>query len=500
MSKRIKLIGFNSIRFKVSLLYTAILGVILIFYTAILFFGQRYALYRDLDRELAIKAQEVTNAINSFLPVLENDQRAFYLSANTVIRQEEASYPNQEKIKEVKKRLSFIYEKLDIRNNYIVLATTSGQAIATSKNVDEQLLSYLLKGTSESAQKIVSYHNVNIGNRRLRIITTPYYYKNTRMYLLQVGLSLTPVMKSLYGRMFFAFLTIPLVLFFASFMGGIITQRILKPVMQLTNTAKNITYKDLTSRVKIEHVDEELRYLVDAFNEMISRLEKSFRYIDEFSSNVAHELKTPLTIMIGESELALMQEREIQEYKRVLEVNLREAGHMFKIVEDLLLLSKLEHQPDAFKFEQVDFSLFMTEIFEQAQKLAQPKQIKVELHMPDKHIDIQADWLHLRRLFINLVNNAVKFTPERGKITLEVKLKAKEIAVSISDTGIGIAPEDIGKIFDRFYHIDHAGFVSQGSSGLGLSIVQSIAKIHHATISVKSQPEKGSTFSISLPL
>ncbi len=195
-----------------------------------------------------------------------------------------------------------------------------------------------------------------------------------------------------------------------------------------------------------------------------------------------------------------MQERDIQEYKRVVEVNLREAGHMFKIVEDLLLLSRLEHQPEAFKFEQIDFSDFLTEIFAQAKKLALAKNINLELNLPDKQVTILADWLHLRRLFINLLNNAVKFTPPGGRITIAAKLKAKELAVSVSDTGIGITPKDIGKIFDRFFHIDPSGYASQGSSGLGLSIAQSIAKIHHGDISVKSQPQKGSTFTVTLPV
>ncbi len=287
MFKRIKRIKFNSIRFKVSLFYTAILGVILVFYTGILYFGQRYALYRDLDRELTIKAQEVTNAINSLLPVLENDQRAFRFAANMVIRQQ-GTYPDQENISEVKKRWLAMRENLNIRDDYIVLASTEGEAIANSQNVDEQLLPYLLKGVAASAQKTVLYRSLNFGTHRLRLINIPYYYKNKRMYLIQVGSSLTPIFKILYGRMFFALLTIPPVLFFASFLGGVITERILGPVMEVASIAKNITYKDLSARVKVEHVDEELRYLVDAFNEMISRLDSSFRYIDEFSSNVAH--------------------------------------------------------------------------------------------------------------------------------------------------------------------------------------------------------------------
>ncbi len=494
-----KPIKFNSIRFKVSLFYTAILGVILVFYSIILYFGQSYALYRDLDSELAIKAQEVASAINSFLPVLEDDKRAFSFSANLVIRQE-VIYLNQEKMNEAKKRWLVMREKLNIRGAFIVLSGTDGEVIANSRNVDSSLLAYLLRSVSSTMQKTVHYRDVYFGAQRLRLITIPYYYKNKRLYLIQLGSSLDPILVTLYHRMLFSALVIPLVLIFASFIGGVITRRILYPVMEVSNIAKNITYNDLSSRVKIEHVDEELRYLVNAFNEMISRLDSSFRYVDEFSSNVAHELKTPLTIICGESELALMQERDNQEYKRVIEENFREAKHMLKIVEDLLLLSRLEHNPGAFKFEPVDLTMFITEIFEQAQKIAAAKNINLTLNFDDTPVNILADWLHLRRLFINLLNNAVKFTSSGGKISITVNRRVKEVEISVADTGVGIVPEHLNKIFDRFFHFDLSDSdEKEGGSGLGLSIAQSIAKIHQGQISVKSQPQKGSTFTVVLP-
>lgn len=130
---------FNSIRFKVGIFYTAVLGVTLVFYTGILYFGQRYALYRDLDGELAVKAQEVANAINSFLPVLENDQRAFYFAANMVIRQQ-GTYPGYQDIAEEKKQWLEMRDKLNLRNDYLLLSDPEGKIIASSQNLDSDLL------------------------------------------------------------------------------------------------------------------------------------------------------------------------------------------------------------------------------------------------------------------------------------------------------------------------------------------------------------------------
>jgi two-component system heavy metal sensor histidine kinase CusS len=493
LSKRIKNIKFNSIRFKVGLFYTAALGVILVVYTGILYFGQRYALYRNLDGELAIKAQEISSAINSLFPILENDQRAFYVAANTIIWQ--GTYPEQDSNLQARKRWLEMRQKLNLHNDYIIMTSSDGKAIASSQNVDEQLLSHLVKNVTAPTQKDVLYQNLKFLNHSLRLINIPYYYKNKRIYSIWVGSSVTPIIEVLYGRVLFALFVIPLILVFVGFIGGMIADRILLPVMELTGIARTITHKDLSARVKVEHVDLELRYLVDAFNEMISRLDSSFRYIAEFSSNVAHELKTPLTVIRGESELALMQKRDIGEYQRVIKVTLEEAESMLKIVEDLLLLSRLEYQPQVFNFEQLDFSVFIEEVFEQSRKMAQEKNIFMRLIGSKNSVFINADGLHLKRLFLNLLNNAIKFTPVGGRIDIGMRVEGKKIMASIQDTGVGIKAEHLDKIFSRFFHVG-----SEAGNGLGLSIAQSIAKIHGGDISVKSQSQKGSVFTVSLPI
>jgi two-component system phosphate regulon sensor histidine kinase PhoR len=173
---------------------------------------------------------------------------------------------------------------------------------------------------------------------------------------------------------------------------------------------------------------------------------------------------------------------------------------MLKIVEDLLLLSKLEYQPNAFKFEHFDFNVFIEEVFEQAKKLAQPKNISVKLYRSSAPVLIYADGLHLRRMFLNLLNNAVKFTQLGGDIAIKVRPEGKKLLVSVSDNGPGIKSEDLDKIFDRFFHIDRASSASESGTGLGLSIAKSIAKIHQGDIVVKSLLQKGSTFTVILPI
>jgi heavy metal sensor kinase len=491
---------FKSIKFKISLFFTAVLGVILLLYTAISYYNLRRALYRDLDNDIVVKAQEVSNAINAYIDALGNNQRAFDFAVSRVIRLE-GSHPNQERIAQAEYLWLGKRNTLGLAEYYISLANIGRkEEIVHSVNMNEKMASYFQKEVAIPREKAVSYKDIDFDNYRLRMVTIPFYYKSKQMYLIQLGASRKPVFKILYGTLIFSSLAIPVVLLLASFLGGVITNRILKPVMEVTDTARNITHQDLSVRVKASQTDEELQYLVSAFNEMIARLDKSFRYIAEFSSNVAHELKTPLTILKGESELALMQPRDTEEYQRALKVNLDETEGMLRIVEDLLLLSKLEYQPQAFNFEQVDFSEFIKDIFEQAKRIASRKNVSVGLTHTDKPVFIEADRLHLRRMFLNLLHNAIKFTPPGGSVSLSLHADARKLKVSVSDTGIGIEPQHLEKIFDRFFHVDQKNQGAESGSGLGLSIAQSIAKIHRGHISVESQPRTGSTFTVTLPL
>jgi len=239
-----------------------------------------------------------------------------------------------------------------------------------------------------------------------------------------------------------------------------------------------------------------MKDLVDAFNDMISRLEGSFKHVEEFSYHAAHELKTPLTIIKGESELILRKDRPPEEYKKALQVVLEESGRMLKTIEDLLLLTKLDYQPSIFKFTAFDFKEFLTEIFEQSRTLAARKDVRMTMDAPSGQFMIHADRLHLRRLFFNIIDNAVKFTPDGGRVDITMTCTGQRIMTVIADTGPGIAEQDLSRIFERFFRTDN----SELGNGLGLNIAQTIAKLHHGQITVESKLGEGSAFTINLPL
>ena len=302
------------------------------------------------------------------------------------------------------------------------------------------------------------------------------------------------------NKLFCILIPIPLTLLFGYYIGHLIIKRILKPIKKMTDTVKNITHEDLSLRVKAENVDEELGRLIEAFNDMVSRLGESFEYITDSSSYIAHELKTPIAIIRGESEFALKKERDKEEYKRVISVSLEETKRMLKIIEDLLLLTKMNYQPDVLKLEQIDLTQFIRIIYEQAKILAFKKNLTVNLTTPEETGMVNADELHLRRLFLNLIDNAIKFTPASGSITINLRYEDQKAAVSIIDTGIGIEEENVPKLFDKFFRIDTTIKDVSPSSGLGLSIAQSIAELHKGEISVTSRVGQGTSFTVSLPI
>lgn len=491
----------NSIRFKITTLYTAILGAILIVYSAILILSLHYTLYNELDDELIIKAQEITSTIDTYLNVLGRNQRSFIFSIKRAITME-GEYPDPNKIseiKEIEKLWLKMIDKLDLKEDYINFLNSKGKSMVSSENMQLGIFPSFTIDMKTLKSRKYSFKNLRYDSRDLRVISSFFYYEG-EPYIIQVATSLKPIIHILQNRLFHVAISIPIILFLTTFLGQMFASRILKPVMAITKTARNITVEDLSARVKTEHYDREMKYLIDAFNDMISRLEASFKYISEFTSHVSHELKTPLAIIRGESELALRKERDMAEYKRVIKVNLEEVERMLKIIEDLLLLTRLDYRPHVFKFEHIDLIGFMREIYDQARVLSAQKNITVNISMHQKPIKIIGDSLHLRRLLLNLITNAIKFNVRDGSIDITVRREAKKAIISVSDTGVGISEEDLPKIFDRFFHKDTINQISEPGNGLGLSIAQSIANAHRGTIEVKSHVGKGSTFALSLPL
>jgi len=354
-----------------------------------------------------------------------------------------------------------------------------------------------LKNASKG--KVTFETNRTIGTSPIRIVTVPIVEGRRISNIVQVATSLEDMEKALHTLLLILSITIPSALVVAGLGGHFMANRALRPVEEVTNTAREITSHNLNRRIRIKNVKDEIGRLAETLNEMISRLDESFKKIRQFSADVSHELKTPLTVLKWEIEVALRRGRTADEYKAILRSNLEEINNMTKVVDDLLLLSRVDTGEVALKKTIVDLSDFLSEIQVQAQVLATPKSIDVYFHN-NQRVRAFADPLRLKSMMLNLVENGIKYSSPGGRIDITLDKRDGFACITVKDQGIGISEEALPQVFDRFFRVDKARSRQEGGSGLGLSICKWIAEAHNGTISAKSESGKGSAFTVRIPV
>jgi len=477
-----------------SVIFTLLLATILLVFSGVIYWILSTTVYTQLDYDVKFQAKEISDNINLYLNSKKTEPGSFEYALKTTIAQ---ARPQQSWwTTSFDRRWQRRVDQQDLSNVYINFAALDGRSMQTSKNVNGELDDTLKKNIRVPRPNSDDLYNLKFNGRIIRMVNTPFVAPDGSTYILQVGISQEPTIQLLQDWMNKVLFSIPIILLLTSFMGGLLAKRILRPIEKIAALAQEITQADLSKRVETEDFYQEMDSVVYSFNAMIARLEKSFHHIRNFSSHVAHELKTPLTILRGETELALMSQRTAEEYQETLKINLEETQTMLRIIDDLLFFTRMEHHPGWFKLEKVDFLPYLGEIREQALLLAVRKQITIDYQMPkDKKITINADPLHLRRLFFNLLDNAIKFSPEKGQIDLIVSCEEPHVVVRVKDHGRGITMKDAEKIFDVFYSTD----TTSGGNGLGLSIAQAIAKAHGGVITVAQKTQQGAEFVVTLP-
>jgi signal transduction histidine kinase len=250
----------------------------------------------------------------------------------------------------------------------------------------------------------------------------------------------------------------------------------------------------------VPNTNDEIVRLSETLNNMITRLESSFDQIRQFTADASHELRTPLTILTGELELALRTKKSTEEYQEILSSALTEALRLSRVVEYLLLLSRTDMGHISLQLEPMNLSETLADLADAATILGTPKSIYITYRHGQEDLIVNADHAKLYQMLLNLVDNAVKYTPEGGLISITLHRDGNFAEVRVRDTGIGISAEHQKKIFNRFYRVDKARSRELGGAGLGLSIVQWTVQAHGGTIVVESEPGQGSTFIVRLPL
>jgi heavy metal sensor kinase len=292
--------------------------------------------------------------------------------------------------------------------------------------------------------------------------------------------------------------SVPPMLVVSVIIGWLLASRAIKPFEQITRTMEKITSENLSAQIPAEHQEEEIQRLVHSFNAMVRRLNESFQHMRKFNADAAHELRTPLAILRGETEVALRSPNLPEEVQSVLASNLEELDRLTHIVNEMLTLAEAEAGKQTLDREPVHLSDFLKDLLDQMRLLATDRNVSIDL-LCRPGLWVEADKLWIRRAFVNLLDNAIKYSNPGGAIEVSAGGNGSNVEVAITDKGIGISPEDLPHIFNRLYRADPARSRVSGGVGLGLAMVKWIVEAHKGGIHVTSQPGQGTTFRITLP-
>jgi len=295
-------------------------------------------------------------------------------------------------------------------------------------------------------------------------------------------------------------LSTPFILTLAILLGLWLGRRALRPVARITEDARAITEQNLSARLAVPDSRDELQQLSETLNAMLARIEESFSRITQFTADASHELRAPMTLIYTAAQYSLRRERSRDELLDGLGKIQREARRTTALIDDLLLLARGDAGKQANLLTRMDAEPLLREIGEEARAMAGDKGVDVHVRVDGQPLPVQANEASLRRLLLILVDNAIKFTPRGGAVTVTGEKDPAHVTISVADTGVGIAPDDQSHIFERFWRADKVRARDAGGSGLGLPIARQIAEQHGATLAVSSEPGAGSSFVLRLPL
>ncbi len=444
---------FKSIRTRLTVWYLVVIVVLLLIFSTVAYLMLSYNLYQNLDNSLVTRANQLRASGRTVFTV-QSDELLLAFDSNSVLLQEFGPSIDPASID------GLAGQALSGQNVFLTTVTSDKQEVrlyATSFRV----------GFNDKVAIVVGQLTSGITG----VLDTFKYV------LLITGVS---------------------VIILAGIGGLFLASRVLKPVERITKTAQEIGESDLSQRVNVNS-DDELGRLASTLNGMIGRLEEAFNRQRQFTADASHELRTPLAIMQAEATLALSKERTEADYRKSLETISQESTYMSAVIGKLLFLARSDAGKEPLNFEDVDLKELLIGLSTNIEALASDKGIKFSVDAQENLV-VNGDRVKLRQLFINILENAIRYTPDDGNISVSLVKEDLNALVAISDTGIGIPPEHLPHIFERFYRVDKARSRADGGVGLGLAIAKYIAESHNGKIEVESQVGKGTTFKIYIPL
>jgi heavy metal sensor kinase len=336
------------------------------------------------------------------------------------------------------------------------------------------------------------------GNRLL-IVTDEYRTRSGREYVIESGGPMQPIDAVLAHLLFLLLMGMPVVVLVAVGGGLFLVSRALAPVVQIARSAEQITLHNLSERLPLTNTGDELEHLSLALNRMIVRLSEALEQNRRFLADASHELRTPLAALRGEMESVVEQTRALPELSDRAGSVLEEVDRLSKIVDALFAISRLDAGEAQQAWERFDLASLTASTTEQMSLLAEDKGVSVACNV-EGNVCVEGDRARIKQVVVNLLDNAIKYTPYYGSVNLNVHAREGKAVIEVADTGIGIPPEALPHIFERFFRVDNARSRGAGGAGLGLAIVKSICTAHGGRVEVESTEGRGSRFTVELPL
>jgi heavy metal sensor kinase len=461
---------FMSIRLRLTLWYSGLLAIVVTIFSLLLYGAVAFNLRNELDAELDAQRDQVQTAL------LTSFRQRFFGRAPLIIPRD-------------------VISTTDL---LVQISSTDGNALAHSENLGNASLPRDATLFAAARNKQFTYSTFLWEEReRFRLLTAPLTIDQNVVGVIQIASSLRRNELTLNRLALLLIVGSLSAIAIVAVIGYALAGSALKPIDNIIRTARDIARTpDLTQRVHETYKGDEVDRLAITFNEMLGRLENLFRAQQRFIADISHELRTPLTIIRGQ--LALLQKTAPRDAQAAYDAVEQEAQRMTRLISDLLLLAQSDAGATMLKKETVELDTLMLEVYRQARVMTTGRNgdLRVTLGHEDQAL-VEGDPDRLKQLLLNLVENAIKYTPS-GEIQLAIRKQSGEVGFSVSDTGLGIPSEDVPHIFERFYRVDKARTRAQGGTGLGLSIAQWIAQAHGGRIEVESELGKGSTFTVWL--
>lgn len=379
-------------------------------------------------------------------------------------------------------------ENAPISGTYILVYDAGGKALFDSSH---------LTWINSTKPLYDQFQVVNRSNEQWLLYDQPIYNDTLQIAWLRAIRPLKPVNDTLYTLRVLILVALPVYIIVIVLGSLIIAGRALSPINRITMTAKGIGQGDLSKRLNMNKVEDEVGSLAVTFDAMLDRLEAAFKREKQFTSDASHELRTPIAIISAHAEESLIGNKSPTDYKEAMETILKESRKMGQMVSQLLTLTRGDEGKYRPEIENVNLDLIIHDVVDEMRDSANNRGVDIFLNS-NQNIKIKADQTLITRLLINLIDNAIKYNKKSGWVKVSLYVEDGYAKIIVEDSGIGISKEDMTNIFERFYRADKAR--ARNGTGLGLSIVKWIVDLHNGSIHVNSEPGLGTAFEVRLKI